>query len=248
VTKAIKYGTCVCCGQSHRLGPFGRVGVHPDASVSRVFVLPCRGVGRLPKERGDALRKTSHRKRTAQVAALRDEASIMLDALLDPRYASKTDDLFPGRLHILIRGALLDLRLKGAHYYLPWRSTRLTGRPVRHALFCTFCSEVMAPEVPETSMSLLFAHLKAPRAKQVELEEGRHGGIALAIREHYEVCALSCLVGMKQYTIANTLKLERVITCGYEPCDNGPCLYPKEHAARDTRVVTDEDVFDGDSP
>lgn len=26
------------------------------------------------------------------------------------------------------------------------------------------------------------------------------------------------------------------ITCGYEPCDNGPCRYPKEHAEREARA------------
>lgn len=25
------------------------------------------------------------------------------------------------------------------------------------------------------------------------------------------------------------------VTCGYEPCDGGPCEHPKEHAAREAR-------------
>jgi hypothetical protein len=218
-----RLGTCVQCGETCAIGAFGRIA--PHSRPLRMLMLPCIGAGRFPKERGLALRKSSRRRRSAEVEALRADARVVLDAVLDPRYAPTIADLFPGRLHMLIRAALMDMRLQhDVYFYLPWRSMPRDARPRRLDLYCTFCGDLMTTDIPEKMVSKLIAHLKRDRTEQMKIE-AREGGVAYRIRDHYEVCALQCLAGMKPYKITDTLE-----------------------RPRSQRVVTDEDIFDGDSP
>lgn len=202
-------GRCQNCRRDYRLVEFGRIEVHPHPSCFVISdsgdrIPQCPGSFRPPQEHCDKIAIASRNKRTAFVDQVRDEARVVLDTLIER--PERVDLDFPGRMHALMKAALIAFRLQypGAQAFSPWRwlnAKRGQGSRWRSRtgdLWCWFCGLPLATQIPAGHLRALRGLLALDRAKLIEIET-KQGGISRALREHCEPCGLIRLAGMQPF-------------------------------------------------
>lgn len=186
-TKA-KTGTCTSCDTSQRIDGARIVDHLPLPDEYRLVALArrdlCAGSGRSSAETCAINREKSqartNAKRRAQVLAVREEASVVLDAILMQR--TDLDEEF-GKAR---RDELFKLALVGYRLEFPTRK-QLNGimwvnesRAHQHKLFCLFCGFLMA------------------RFDHGVWSKLTHKRREATIGSHMTICALQYLAGVRQ--------------------------------------------------
>ncbi len=195
-------GQCTYCrGLNLELDRRGRIAAHTVAEfiprIGRAAGIPptvCPGAGRGSVEAREASRNRAREKRRAKhgavIAAVRDEAAVLLDALILKR-ADLDDEYGKERRGELLRIALTAYRLdhpgvKVGHGIL-WWSGKVARGARAHKLFCRFCGVLVA---------------RFPIGQWIKLSPDDRD---VACGRHVFVCALQRLAGIRQAVEPGTM-------------------------------------------
>ena len=165
----MKAATCEVCKRGDVPVMRGKLGAHGDAYTAR-----CRGSGDRPAEVRANARARRLAKKKAGIDAVRGDASVVLDALLNGR-----DDLDA-------EFDLANFRALAAREYklltnqrLPTYGTHWTSRREHHDLYCVFCGYSIVT-------------LRRGYWSQLTIEER-----SMLLESHTTICALQLLAGIR---------------------------------------------------
>jgi hypothetical protein len=187
-------GICASCGFAYPIGAEAMLHDHFADPTTKLLGGPlCAGSSRPPAWHVRPEAQGRHNVAWRPLSAVRTEAAVVLDAVLEQR---DVEQLFPGRLPALLKLALVGYRLRWpksrVERPLRWRD-RPTGRTTslskRVDAYCLYCAELLESNVKRS-------------------ERNGHPTYSLLVR-HTTTCALQCLAGLRQYARPDARYLPR---------------------------------------